>query len=39
MAFIKIHVIMSLKEEFIELLEKDKSFRFTIAGLIGYKDV
>ncbi|MEM2783468.1 MAG: DUF3782 domain-containing protein, partial [Nitrososphaerota archaeon] len=30
---------MSLKEEFIELLEKDKSFRFTIAGLIGYKDI
>lgn len=39
MAFIENYVIMSLKEEFIELLEKDKSFRFTIAGLIGYKDM
>ncbi|MFH7836240.1 MAG: DUF3782 domain-containing protein [Candidatus Aenigmatarchaeota archaeon] len=39
MAFIENYIIMSLKEEFIELLEKDKSFRFTIAGLIGYKDM
>lgn len=39
MAFIENYIIMSLKEEFIELLEKDKSFRFAIAGLIGYKDM
>ncbi len=28
-----------LKREFIELLEKDKEFRYSIAGLIGYSEV
>lgn len=30
---------MSLKEEFLELLEKDKEFRHTVAGIIGYGDI
>ena len=28
-----------LKKEFIELLEKDKEFRYSVAGLIGYSEV
>ncbi len=30
---------MSLKEEFLELLERDRVFRRTVAGLIGYRDI
>jgi len=30
---------MSLKEEFIKLLERDKEFRYTVAGLLGYRDI
>ncbi len=28
-----------LKKEFIELLEKGKEFRYSVAGLIGYSEV
>ncbi|RMF29414.1 MAG: DUF3782 domain-containing protein [Candidatus Nitrosothermus koennekii] len=31
--------INDLKKNIIELLEKDKEFRYTIAGLIGYKEL
>lgn len=31
--------MQSLKEELLELLEKDKEFRHAVAGLIGYKEV
>ncbi|MDK2384448.1 MAG: DUF3782 domain-containing protein, partial [Candidatus Korarchaeota archaeon] len=31
--------MQSLKEEIIELLEKDKEFRYAVAGLIGYKEL
>ncbi|MBS7653356.1 hypothetical protein KEJ13_09550, partial [Candidatus Bathyarchaeota archaeon] len=30
---------MSLKEEFLELLERDREFRHTVAGIIGYGDI
>ncbi len=29
--------MQALKDEILELLEKDKEFRLAIAGLIGYK--
>ncbi len=32
-------LMQSLKEEIIELLEKDKEFRYAVAGLIGYKEL
>ncbi len=31
--------MQSLKEELLELLEKDKEFRYAVAGLIGYKEI
>ncbi len=31
--------MQSLKEELLELLEKDKEFRHAVAGLIGYKEI
>ncbi len=31
--------MQSLKEELLDLLEKDKEFRYAVAGLIGYKEV
>jgi hypothetical protein len=30
---------LKLKEEFLKLLEKDKDFRLTVAGIIGYRDI
>ncbi len=30
---------MKLKEEFIRLLEKDKEFRYLVAGILGYRDI
>ncbi len=30
---------LKLKEEFLKLLEEDKDFRFTVAGIIGYRDI
>ncbi len=31
--------MQSLKEELLDLLEKDREFRYAVAGLIGYKEV
>ncbi len=31
--------MQSLKEELLELLEKDKEFRYAVAGLLGYKEI
>jgi len=31
--------MISLKEKLLELLEKDKEFRFSVAGLLGYRDI
>ena len=31
--------MQSLKDEIIELLEKDKKFRYAVAGLLGYKEI
>ncbi len=28
-----------LKQEFIELLEKDREFRYTVAGYLGFKEI
>jgi hypothetical protein len=30
---------LKLKEEFLKLLEEDKDFRLTVAGIIGYRDI
>lgn len=31
--------MQSLKDEILELLEKDKEFRYAVAGLLGYKEI
>ncbi len=31
--------MQALKDEILELLEKDKEFRYAVAGLIGYKEI
>ncbi len=31
--------MQSVKEELLELLEKDKEFRYAVAGLLGYKEI
>ena len=31
--------MQSLKEEILELLEKDREFRLAVASLIGYKEI
>ena len=30
---------MTLKEEFLALLEKDKEFRYAVAGLLGFEEI
>ena len=30
---------MPLKEEFLALLEKDKDFRYAVAGLLGFEEI
>ncbi len=30
---------LSLKREFLRLLEKDKEFRYTVAGYMGLKEI
>ncbi len=30
---------LSLKREFLRFLEKDKEFRYTVAGYIGLKEI
>jgi len=36
---IVVHLMTSLKREFLELLEKDKEFRYTVAGYLGILEV
>jgi hypothetical protein len=30
---------MTLKEEFLALLEKDKEFRYAVVGLLGFEEI
>jgi len=30
---------MSLKKEFLDLLEKDREFRYTVAGYLGIREI